>query len=107
MPSISKTKGSSHFPVVIREHSIETEISIYRRDAALRRKAIIRPGVPPTTLDTTIDITNLAVARILLQAYQDPMTQKIPGNLRQMNVEVPIRLHVQTPTNSEHSMSSW
>jgi hypothetical protein len=51
------------FLVVIREHSVETEISIYRLDEVLKMKSkTVSTRAPPPSINATINIPNLAVA---------------------------------------------
>lgn len=64
------------FPIVIREHSIETEASIYLHKETAKGKQILGTRVSPPTLDPDVNITELAVAQMLLQTYQDAMKQR-------------------------------
>ena len=63
------------FPVVIREHSIETEIRVYKQDEYGKRKGIVGTKAP-APIREEIDMSKLAVAQMLLQTYQRAISRK-------------------------------
>ena len=63
------------YPVVIREHSVDTEIQVYRKEETGKRKEIIGTRAPAPIRDD-IDMSKLAVAQMLLKTYERVISRK-------------------------------
>jgi len=77
------------YPIVIREHAIQTEIDVYRRDQSQSRTEKLGTRTPPPVQED-LDLSKLAVARMLLETYKQASAKTFEGirDRRVQNMEL-------------------